>query len=253
MAAPRPRGSLEPVEDDDDLDVLTRDEIRSLRLTAPQRLFRHLAQVEREFLFGVAARRRDPQDWGGEWEVTINRNVTLHFVPDWNQGMTCLEELPQFTVFPSLDCPDTVEETAQQIDEEETVAGAVFWVDPTDYEQMIEELAGIEARYGDLDILPDTWFLDTQVIDLITRVVLEHPTVKAERQFDWRRGLVGGPAPSQELPAEPELPRIEDVDDPEGDDEPLAGPSGDESELDYEVIEGEHLRTIVLRPQPPRE
>lgn len=237
------------MDDDERMEPLTRDEIRSLRHSAPERLFRHLSQVEREFLFGVAARRQDPQEWGGEWEVTINRNLVLHFVPGFNRAMTGVDELPQFCVFPSEDCPGTSEETEQEIDDEgETVAGVVFWVEPGDYAQMVEELAEIAERYGDVDIIPDTYFLETDLVDFLTRVVLEHPTVRVEREFDWKRGLVGGSPPSDEPEDEPALERIEDEEDPETDEELMGGAS--RPDPDYDVFEGPHLRTIKFRPTP---
>lgn len=234
--------------DDEGLEPLTRDEIRSLRHTAPERLFRHLSQVERSFLFGVAARRSDPEGWGGEWEVTINRNLVLHFVPGFNRDMTRVEELPQFTVAPSEERPGSAEDTEQVLEDDgERIPGVVFWVEPGDYAQMVEELGEIAARYEDLDILPDTYFLETELVDFLTRTVLEHPTVRIEREFDWKRGLVGGAPPSDEPEDEPELDRIEDVDDPETDEELL---SGGESRPDpeYDVFEGPHLRTIKFRP-----
>lgn len=238
----------EPLEEED---VLTRDEIRSLRLSAPSRLFRHLSQVEREFLFGVAARRKHEEEWGGEFEVMINRNLTLHFVPRFNEAMTRLEELPQFTVFPSTVTPDTARETELVLDDDgEKIQGVVFYVDPADYGQMCEELAEVEARYRDVDIVPDTYFLDTQLVEFLTRVVLEHPTVRIEREYDFRRGLVGGERPGDEPVDEPPLERIEDVDDPDVEEELLGGPQV-EQDLEYEVTEGPHLRTIRFKPPTP--
>lgn len=240
----------DPLEEEE---VLTREEIRSLRISAPARLFRHLSQVEREFLFGVAARRKHEEEWGGEYEVTLNRNLTLHFVPRFNEAMTKVEELPQFTVFPSAVTPDTARETELRLEEDdETIQGVVFYVDPADYAQMCEELAEVEERYGDIDIVPDTYFIGTTVVDFLTRVVLEHPTVRIEREYDFRRGLVGGLPPSDEPLDEPPLERIEDVEDPDVEEELLGGaPAGAEPELEYEVTEGEHLRTIRFKPPPP--
>jgi hypothetical protein len=240
------------LDDDEGLEPLTRDEIRSLRHSAPERLFRHLSRIQRQFLFGVAARRSDPQGWGGEWELTINRNLVLHFVPGWNRDMTCREELPQFSVLPSEERPDTSEDTVQVLDDDgEEIAGVVFWVDPGDYAQMTEELAEVAERYGDLDIVPDTYFLDTTLIDFLARVVLEHPTVRVEREFDWKRGLIGGVPPSDEPVDEPELERIEDEEDPDTDEELLGGASQPEQE--YDVTEGQHLRTIKFRPPRAEE
>jgi len=47
-------------------------------------------------------------------------------------------------------------------------------------------------------VIPDTYFLETELVQLITTRVLEHDTVKAERQYDFRRGLVGGEPPAND-------------------------------------------------------
>lgn len=214
-------------------ELLRADEIRTLQRDNPQGLFAHLHDVMRAFLFGVEDHRDEPDRWGGEVRITINRNVVLHLVPGFNDDMLSVEELPQFCVFPHEDLADSAEDTSQEVDGD-PIPGVVFYVTPDEYDRLVGEALQVSERYGDLDLIPDTYFLDTELIAFLNRTVLEHATVRAEREYDFKRGMVGGTMPPPlDDDDESELPRIEDEDDP----------SEDEDEDDRD---GEHLRTIKL-------
>jgi hypothetical protein len=218
-----------------DGELLTADEIRTLQRDNPQGLFAHLHDVQRAFLFGVEDHRDEPEAWGGEVRLTINRNIVLHFVPRLNSEMSGLEELPQFCVFPDDARADSAEDTSQRIDDDEEIPGVVFYVDPDEYDRMVGEATRVSERFGDLDLIPDTYFLDTELIAFVNRTVLEHGTVRTEREYDFKRGMFGGsqPPPLDDEPDEA-LPRIEDRDDPSADED-------DDDDLD-----GKHLRTLKL-------
>lgn len=177
-------------------DVLTLSELRKLRRDSPTQLFEHLRQIERTFVFGVEDHRQEVDEWGGEFRVLINRNIELHFVPRFNAQMEKLDELPQYTVMPDPDLVGEDRERKITIDADgETVPAVVFYVDPSRYDGMVEELAEIVERYDDFDVIPDTYFLETELVAFLTTRVLEHEVIKAERAYDFRRGLIGGEAP----------------------------------------------------------
>lgn len=201
---------------DVDGDTLTLDEMRALRQDNPQGLFRHLATVQRAFLFGVEDHREDDagdERWGGEVRVVVNRNVEVHFVPALNEAMRTMGELPQFCVFPSEERADAIEETSVLLDDGDEVKGAIFYVDPTEYDVLVGAATRVVERYEDWDAIPDTYFLDSPLVQFLDRIVLEHDAVRAEREFDFRRGLVGGAPPSQDLEDEPPPVIGEDDDD----------------------------------------
>lgn len=241
-----------------DGDTLTLAEMRTLRQDNPQGLFKHLAEVQRAFLFGVEDHRDDAEGddrWGGEVRIVVNRNVEVHFVPAFNEAMRSREELPQFCVFPSEERADSIEETSVVLDDGEEIKGAIFYVDPTEYDVLVGAALEVLERYEDWDAIPDTYFLESPLVQFLERVVLEHDAVRAQREFDFRRGLVGGNPPSQEPEDEP-APVIDDEDDEDytphpdlllGEDEE---PDPDDDDLrDDDEDEGgprRHFRTLRL-------
>lgn len=177
-------------------EILSLAELRQLRRDQPRKLFAYLAEVERDFLFGVEDHREEAGEWGGEFRVLLNRNIELHMVPRFNAQMESEDELPQFTVMPDSELAGTEAERTITIDEEgETVPAVTFYVEPDTYDRIVDELAEIAQRYDDFDVIPDTYFLETELVTLISRRVLEHEAVKDERAYDFRRGLVGGEPP----------------------------------------------------------
>lgn len=248
-------------------DALSLEELRTLRHDNPTGLFRHLADVQKAFLFGVEDHREEEERWGGEVRVIVNRNVELHFVPALSDAMRTMDELPQFSVFPSEERADTVEQTSQLIDDGEEVKGAIFYVDPTEYDVLVGAATEVIDRYEDFDLIPDTYFLESPLLQFVERTVLEHELVRAEREFDFRRGLVGGaPPPAEEELEDEPLPVIGQDDDDEdytahpdlvlGEDESddlglPAGVDGDDEEEDGEDGEDDegggpkkHFRTV---------
>jgi hypothetical protein len=176
---------------------LSLKELRQLRRNQPQKLFRYIQEVERDFVFGVEDHREEHDEWGGEYRVLVNRNVEVHFVPRFNAAMEREDELPQFTVMPDAELAGTEADREIVIDEDgETVPGIIFYVEPDTYDRLVDELTEIVGQYDDFDVIPDTYFLETELVQLLSRRVLEHEAIKAERAFDFRRGLVGGEAPA---------------------------------------------------------
>ncbi len=178
-------------------DNLSLTELRQLRRDQPQKLFKYIQEVERDFVFGVEDHREEKNEWGGEFRVLVNRNIELHFVPRFNAAMEIADELPQYVVMPDSDLAGTEDEREIVIDEDgETVKGITFYVEPDAYDRLVDELSEIIGQYDDFDVIPDTYFLETELVHLLNKRVLDHEAVKAERAFDFRRGLVGGEAPA---------------------------------------------------------
>ena len=179
-----------------DGDILTLAELRQLREERPEKLFAHLASIGREFVFGVEDHREDQDEWGGEFRVLLNRNIEVHLVPRFNKAMEDDSELPQFAIVPDAERAGQEVPRKIEIDSDgETVEGITFYVDPERYDRLVEELSEIVERYDDFDVIPDTYFLETELVAFLTGKVLENTVVQAERAFDFRRGLVGGQPP----------------------------------------------------------
>jgi len=177
-------------------DVLSLAELRQLRRDSPTKLFEHLRRVERDFVFGVEDHREEVDEWGGEYRVLINRNIELHLVPRFNSQMEKVGELPQFVIMPDDELAGSDAEREITIDDEgETVPAVVFYVEPDRYDRLVDELSNIVDRYDDFDVIPDTYFLETELVHMLNSRILEHEHLKAERAFDFRRGLIGGDAP----------------------------------------------------------
>lgn len=235
-------------------DALTIEELRLLRAKDPAALHAHLMETRRAFLFGLEDHRHDPEGWGGEVRVVINRNVVVHFVPRLNSAMTTPVEFPQFTVVPSEERSDSIDDTVLKLDEGEEVQGATFYVDPTEYDALLGDADRILERYAEWEVIPDTYFLDGPLVQFITRTVLEHSAVRAEREYDFRRGFVGGEGPPalevEEVEPAPDLEAWEQAGPAYTLDEELAeeeAEEGDDVDDDDEPDEdgrGGHFRTI---------
>lgn len=231
-------------------DVLELPTLRALRRDAPAQLFRHLDELRRSFLFGVEDRRddEDPEPWGGVVRVTLNQNVVLHFVRGLGPGMPTEDDLPQFAVLPDEDRADAAVEREVEVDGE-TFKGVTFYVDPNEWDQLVGHALAAHERYEDWEAIPDVWFADGPLVPFVTSVVFEHPVVRAEREYDFRRGLVGGKGPPDDLEEEEDAAPVKFTDE---DDEDEEGGEDDEGDGD-EVEEGEegedddrHFRTFRL-------
>ncbi|MGE0711939.1 MAG: hypothetical protein AB7N76_03240 [Planctomycetota bacterium] len=178
-------------------DILEIDELRELRARNPEGLYRHLDRLCQRFLFGVERRE---EGWGGAYRVLINRNLSLHLAHGFDDEMPDLESLPQFCAMPSDERPDQAQDTTQDLGGGETLRGVLFWVDPFDFDDLLRDAGRIAEEYPDWDAIPDSYYLDSELVRWLTRTVLEHPTLAAEREFDFRLGLPGLVPP--ELPEE---------------------------------------------------
>ncbi len=233
-------------------DVLELPALRALRRDAPAQLFRHLDELRRSFLFGVEDHRDDeaPEAWGGAVRVTLNRNVVLHFVRGLGPGMPTEDDLPQFAVLPDEDRADSAVERELEV-EGETFKGVTFYVDPNEWDQLVGHAIAAHERYEDWEAIPDVWFADGPLVPFVTSVVFEHPVVRAEREYDFRRGLVGGKGPPDDLDEEEdeagpitfadedEEEEEEEDGDGDGDGEEEGGGDGDEED-------DRHFRTFRL-------
>ncbi len=169
--------------------MLTHEEALRLQKEAPREFDRRALEERRDFLFGVRdLRARFGAEWGGEFRVLINQNIVLHIVPGFNEEMPGVAELPQFVVFPDDERQGedrTV--TFEGFKDLDDFQGVIFYVSATDYEAMVAELEAVAARYADYPRLPDTLYAESKFVRLIAERVLEHPVVRAEREYDFTR------------------------------------------------------------------
>ncbi len=180
-------------------DVLKLRDLEGLRRSDPEQLFRHLDEVRQTFLFGVEDRSEEEDEegerWGGDYLVRINRNLALHLAPGFRPGMESRAQLPQFCVMPDEDRADQAEEfQADAGDAGEQAGGVIFWVDPYEYDVLAREAEQIASEYRGWDLIPDSYFIQHELVRFITRTVLDHPAVRAEREYDFRFGMFGGVA-----------------------------------------------------------
>jgi hypothetical protein len=169
--------------------MLTHEEASRLRREAPEELDRRAFEERRDFLFGVRDLRRVfGVEWGGEFRVFINQNVVLHLVPGFNAEMPGEPELPQFAVVPD-DARRGEDRTHRYagFKDLDDFDGVIFYVSRAEYASIVAELAEVASRYGDHPRLPDTLFGDAAFVRLIAYRVLEHPVVRAEREYDFSK------------------------------------------------------------------
>ena len=169
--------------------MLTHEEALRLKNDAPHELDRRALAERNEFLFGVGDHRAEQgREWGGELRALVNQNVVVHLVPRFNEEMRSLEELPQFTVFPD-DEREGEDETHvyRGVKDLEDFEGVVFYVSQALYRALVRELGAVAGRYGDYPRLPDSLFAGTEFVGLLTRRILEHPLVQAERAYDFTK------------------------------------------------------------------
>ena len=194
-------------------DILEGEEFERLRRDNPRQLYRYLMDMKQRFLFGVEdARPSDDADeykpiWGGVFKVLLNRNVILHLCPCFNEEMPGPEDLPQWSVFPDEMRAGSTEDTETVLPDGERIPGVCFFVDPDEFDVLIREAAQVAEAFPTWDAIPDSYYLDTDLVRFLTREVLEHPALERESKFDFRLGFVGG-APT---PLDEEIYPIEDL------------------------------------------
>jgi hypothetical protein len=213
---------------------LSLEEFREMRRDNPRALLSHIEELKLNFVFGIEDRREDESRWGGEVRVLLNRNLTLHLVPGFNEDMLSFEELPQFCIMPNADRSDQTQETEQSLDDGEVIKGVIFYVDPFDYDAYMREAISIFEEYEDWEAVPDSYFPQTELARFISRAVLDHPTITAERKFDFRLNFVGGkePPPIDEdgYTAEELIAAERDKQDKRDDDDGDDGDDGDDDD-----------------------
>lgn len=227
--------------DDDELEddiphgeILDIEQLKRLREDNPAGLYRHLDSLAQRFMFGI----EPTVGWGGPFRILINRNLALHLVRGYDEDMPDRDHLPQFCAVPSDEVPDTAESTSIFVEGEE-IRGIVFWVDHYDFDDLLRDAGRIAEEYPAWDLIPDSYYLDTDLVRWIARVVLEEPRIITEREFDFRLGFPGVLPPplkddemytaadliSSRDDADEDADADEDVerDDDDDDDEPLKG------------------------------
>ncbi|MBL4847464.1 MAG: hypothetical protein JKY65_18250 [Planctomycetes bacterium] len=232
-----------PHDDPDDLDdgipqneILQIDQLQALRKDNPAGLYRHLDALSQRFMFGIERY----EGWGAPFRILLNRNIALHLVLGFNEDMPDASYLPQFSVFPSDDHPDTCDSTSLDVEGEE-IRGLVFFLDPFDLDDLIRDAGRIAEDYPDWDLIPDSYFLDTDLIQWIGRVVLDEPRIVTEREFDFRLGFPGlKPSPiedDEEVLTADDLMTLEESGDEISDEEIGDDESGEEEIGDDESDE----------------
>lgn len=169
--------------------MLTHEEAVRLKNEAPAELGRRALAERNEFLFAVSDRRSAlGSEWGGEVRLLVNQNIVLHFVPSFNAEMRDLEELPQFVVFAD-DERDGEDRTHcfEGVKDLDPFDGVVFYVNHALYGKLVRELVEAAERYGDFPLLPDSLFAGSSFVGLVTNRVLDHPAVRAEREYDFSK------------------------------------------------------------------
>lgn len=195
-------------------DILSRQEFERLRSDHPEALYRYLCEIARDFVFGVHDLRGE--EWGGDARLLLNRNLAVHLVSHFAEGMSSKEELPQFTVFPDAERAERVEVTRAVLDDDgEEIEGAIFYVDPEDYDIYLREALDVAERYGAWEAVPDSYYFHTELVRFLNRVVLEHPLVEKERELDFRLPFAAGTA---DPPVDEEDYPVEDLVTPERED-----------------------------------
>jgi hypothetical protein len=167
--------------------ILDVDELRTLRRINPAYLYSQLDLLRQRFLFGVAR----CEGWGGAFRILINRNISLHLVHGFDAEMPDTASLPQFCAMPDEDRADQIVLSRQETSDGDEILGLIFYVDPYEFDVLLRESDQVAENYPEWDILPDAYYLGSDLVGWLTRVVLEHPQIMAERKFDFRLGLPG--------------------------------------------------------------
>ncbi|MHC4392437.1 MAG: hypothetical protein ACYTFT_05745 [Planctomycetota bacterium] len=171
---------------------MTHEEAIRLFAESPAALMQLSLQRREDFVFAVRDDRDEPADaWGGELRVCVNQNVVLHLVPGFSEGMSTVDELPQFAVMPSSERVGEDEQRTVAGDEErdlEPFEAVVFWVEPVRYERLVAELVEVAEAFGDpRAVLPDCAYPGARFVELIRERVLGHRVARDERPYDFSK------------------------------------------------------------------
>ncbi|MDF1662109.1 MAG: hypothetical protein P1V97_10075 [Planctomycetota bacterium] len=221
---------------EDPFEKLNITEMRAMAALDPGKLLRWITDSGSAFILGVEQFADDPDRWGGLFRLTINRNLELHFIPDFNTAMLDETELPQFCIMPHpLKAHTTVERQMPSLDEEdeEKLDAVTFYTSVDDFRIFCDELTEIvrewHANPSDKEctmsfpFLPESYFREFDVLEWLSETVLVHPSILKTRQFDGRLGYPVVPPQSNE-----EL--LEDI-------PPPFIPDDEEEEVDWESLE----------------
>lgn len=221
---------------EDPFEKLNITEMRAMAALDPGKLLRWIADSGSAFILGVEQFADDPDRWGGLFRLTINRNLELHFLPDFNTAMLDESELPQFCIMPHpIKAHTTVERKMPSLDDDddEQLDAVIFYLNPDDFRIYCDELMEIvqawNANPGDKEcttsfpFLPESYFREFDLLEWLEGTVLSHPTIEKTRQFDGRLGYPVAATPSNE-----EL--LEDI-------PPPFIPDDEEEEVDWESLE----------------
>jgi hypothetical protein len=216
---------IEPVDE-----AFVRLDIRELRAMAaldPSRLLRWLHDSERLFILGVERFEESEDRWGGRYRLTLNRNIELHFIEDFNTAMLDVSELPQFCVMPHSLKLDTVERRElpglPEDDAGEKSYGLIFYLSPEDFEDILEELEELVREWSNdpfnpkgsasFPFLPECYFRELDLIDFIKRQVLSNPDIAALEIYNGRLGYPLTPPESDPIEEDMPYPLISEEDD----------------------------------------
>lgn len=212
--------------DDEGFVRLNITELRALAALDPTKLLLWLHDSESHFIFGVEAFEPDQDLWGGEFRITLNRNIELHLVPDFNTAMLDASELPQYSVLPSENLAGTVKVRAlakhDDDDDEDPGQGLIFYVSPEEFKVFRDECQEIvdawradpfeDERVLSFPFLPESCFRDFDLMQWMLEKVLSHPVIHKARRYDGRLGYPTTP-PKDDLDEEIPPPVITDDDD----------------------------------------
>jgi hypothetical protein len=238
---------------DDPFVRLNITEMRAMAALDPGKLLRWIEDSESAFILGVEQFEENPDRWGGLFQLTIQRNLEFHFLPDFNTAMLDESELPQFCIMPHPLKSDTVSErsmVALEEDEGESQKALIFFITPEDFQIYIQELEELvkdwnanpmdKTRRMSFPFLPESYFRDFDMLEWLKQTVLSHPTIQKQRAYDGRRGYpVIAPtieADLEDIPA----PHISEHDD-------------DEEEEDWETLEQSSKALDEAREQREEE
>lgn len=159
----------------------TRDELE--RLVEEGVYQDRMRSAMRDFCFTIARHDAKQRLWFGNYSVTINRNVTFSFFSRDVRDDPGLEPFPVIRgehteVLPIRVRPDPT-------DPSDDTLVHLFLLAPDIWRTTLHSIERITNDYAALRILPDVYFEDEPLVQLLTERLLTHPAVIADRVADW--------------------------------------------------------------------